>query len=127
MISRVLRGRCEIVSERISSVMTPPALRITCASPSSSPRILWTSRRASMQATSAHALSRGQRQVALVERLGVGHVVLQQLVGDAHPVVPSSVSGGAYSRTIRAALHTRPSMGDFGHLAVACLAIARSR
>ena len=38
MISSVPSSRCEIASERISSsVTTPPALRITCASPSWSP------------------------------------------------------------------------------------------
>jgi hypothetical protein len=53
-ISSVPSRRWEIASERISSsVTTPPALRITCASPSPSPRIAWTSSRASMQATTA--------------------------------------------------------------------------
>src|SRR5438477_11729444 len=46
--------------ERIaSSVTTPPALRKTCASPSCRPRILCTSRRASMQATTASFLAGG--------------------------------------------------------------------
>ena len=54
MISSVPSRRCEIASERISSsVMTPPALRITCASPSSSPSRPYGFRRASMQATTA--------------------------------------------------------------------------
>src|SRR5215204_628543 len=60
MISRVPSIRWEIARDRISSsVMTPPAFRITCASPSSSPRILCTSRRASMHATSATPLAGG--------------------------------------------------------------------
>src|SRR2546422_6263925 len=46
--------------ERIaSSVTTPPALRNTCASPSCRPRILWTSSRASMQATTASFFAGG--------------------------------------------------------------------
>src|SRR6266487_1146416 len=46
--------------ERIaSSVTTPPALRNTCASPSCKPRILWTSSRASMQATTASFFAGG--------------------------------------------------------------------
>ena len=54
MISSVPSSRCEIASERISSsVTTPPALRITCASPSSRPRMRLGCRRASMQATTA--------------------------------------------------------------------------
>ena len=40
MISRVPSRRWEIASERISSsVTTPPALRMTCASPSFRPRM----------------------------------------------------------------------------------------
>jgi hypothetical protein len=40
MISRVPSSRCEMASERISSsVTTPPALRMTCASPSFRPRM----------------------------------------------------------------------------------------
>ena len=40
MISRVPSSRWLMARERISSsVTTPPALRITCASPSASPRI----------------------------------------------------------------------------------------
>ena len=40
MISRVPSSRWLIARDRISSsVTTPPALRITCASPSASPRI----------------------------------------------------------------------------------------
>ena len=49
-----------MASERISSsVTTPPALRMTCASPTSSPRMAWTSRRASMQATTASFFAGG--------------------------------------------------------------------
>src|SRR5581483_2707819 len=60
MISVVASSRCEITSERIaSSLTTPPALRITCASPSSRPRILCTSSRASMHATTASFLAGG--------------------------------------------------------------------
>ena len=54
MISRVPSKRCEMVSERMaSSVTTPPALRMTCASPSLRPSALCVSMRASMQATTA--------------------------------------------------------------------------
>src|SRR5262245_23493830 len=54
MISSVPSRCWEIASERISSsVITPPALRITCASPIESPRIGYGFRRASMQATIA--------------------------------------------------------------------------
>src|SRR3954463_1924653 len=49
-----------MASERISSsVTTPPALRMTCASPTSRPRMAWTSSRASMQATTATPLAGG--------------------------------------------------------------------
>src|SRR5215204_7471479 len=54
MISSVPSRCWEIARERISSsVITPPALRITCASPIESPRIGYGFRRASMQATIA--------------------------------------------------------------------------
>src|SRR5919197_1914367 len=54
-------SRCwEIAKERISSsVITPPALRITCASPIESPRIGYGFSRASMQATIATFLAGG--------------------------------------------------------------------
>src|SRR5215213_4859293 len=54
-------SRCwEIAKERTSSsVITPPALRITCASPIESPRIGYGFRRASMQATIATFLAGG--------------------------------------------------------------------
>src|SRR3954454_5086708 len=53
-ISSVPSACCEIASERIvSSVTTPPALRITWASPSSSPRTRVGISRASMHATTA--------------------------------------------------------------------------
>src|SRR5581483_8975564 len=51
MISSVPSRRWEIASDRISSsVTTPPALRITCASPSLRPRSAYGLSRASMQA-----------------------------------------------------------------------------
>jgi hypothetical protein len=54
MISSVPSSRCEIASERISSsVITPPALRITCASPSWRPSTYEGFSRASMHATTA--------------------------------------------------------------------------
>ena len=60
MISSVPSRRCEIASERISSsVTTPPALRMTCASPSSSPSTFAGRSRASMQATTATFLAGG--------------------------------------------------------------------
>ena len=59
-ISRVPSRRCEIASERISSsVTTPPALRITCASPSSRPSSPYGFRRASMQARTATPFAGG--------------------------------------------------------------------
>jgi hypothetical protein len=52
--SRVPSSLCEITSERIaSSLARPPALRITCASPSASPANLAGSSRASMQVSTA--------------------------------------------------------------------------
>src|SRR5918994_4078217 len=60
MISSVPSRCWEIAKERISSsVITPPALRITCASPIESPRIGYGFRRASMQATIATFLAGG--------------------------------------------------------------------
>src|SRR5215213_382320 len=60
-ISFVPSRRCEMARERIaSSVTTPPALRITCASPSSSPSTRVGIRRASMQATTATRLAGGR-------------------------------------------------------------------
>src|SRR5215207_8298237 len=60
MISSVPRRCCEIARERISSsVITPPALRITCASPIERPRIGYGFNRASMQATTATFLAGG--------------------------------------------------------------------
>jgi hypothetical protein len=54
MISVVPSSRCEMASDRMtSSLMTPPALRMTWASPEASPRIACGSRRASMHATTA--------------------------------------------------------------------------
>src|SRR4029450_10349628 len=60
MISSVPRRCWEIARERISSsVITPPALRITCASPIESPRIGYGFRRASIHATIATFLAGG--------------------------------------------------------------------
>src|SRR6266852_478169 len=60
MTSSVPSSRCEIVSERIASVVaTPPALRKTWASPSWSPRILLTCSLASMQARTNSFLAGG--------------------------------------------------------------------
>ena len=60
MISRVPSSRWLMVSERISSsVTTPPALRMTWASPSASPRMPYTLSRASMHATTATPLPGG--------------------------------------------------------------------
>ena len=54
MISLVPSSRWLMASDRISSsVTTPPAFRITWASPSFSPRMPYTFSRASMQATTA--------------------------------------------------------------------------
>src|SRR4029453_2624345 len=61
MISSVPRRCWEIARERISSsVITPPALRITCASPIEIPRIGYGFRRASIQATTATFLAGGR-------------------------------------------------------------------
>ena len=60
MISSVPSRRWEMASERISSsVTTPPALRITWASPSDSPSSPYGLRRASMQARTATFLAGG--------------------------------------------------------------------
>ena len=82
MISSVPSRFCEIASERISSsVTTPPALRITWASPSLE------AERAGRVEAGVHAGDDGdllggrERQVALVEARDVGLVVLEQLVG----------------------------------------------
>jgi hypothetical protein len=59
-ISSVPSRRCEALSERIaSSVTSPPALRMMCASPRSSPSIGKRSIRVSMQASTA-TLRRGR-------------------------------------------------------------------
>src|SRR5919199_1503476 len=68
-ISSVPSSRCEIASERIvSSVTTPPALRMTCASPSSRPRIRVGIMRASMHATTATFLAGGIGRSPLSKR-----------------------------------------------------------
>ena len=60
MISSVPSSRCEMARERIaSSVTTPPALRITWASPSCRPRAPYGLSRASMQASTATFLPGG--------------------------------------------------------------------
>jgi len=59
-ISRVPSARCDSASERMtSSVTTPPALRMTWASPFCRPSTAVTSSRASMQATTASPLAGG--------------------------------------------------------------------
>ncbi len=68
-ISLVPSRRWEIASERISSsVTTPPALRMTCASPIWRPSRAWTSRRASMQATTATFFAGGSGRSPLSKR-----------------------------------------------------------
>src|SRR5215218_71463 len=60
MISRVPSRRWEITRERISSsVITPPALRMMCASPSWSPSMTNGLRRASMHVTTATCFAGG--------------------------------------------------------------------
>ena len=67
--SRVPSRRWEIASERItSSVMTPPALRSTCASPSPSPSAAKTSSRESMQVTIASRRLGSHVEVAVGQR-----------------------------------------------------------
>jgi hypothetical protein len=57
-ISSVPSRRWEIASDRISSsVTTPPALRMMCASPSRKPRMAYGFRRASMHASTASFLA----------------------------------------------------------------------
>jgi hypothetical protein len=69
MISRVSSLRCEIASERItSSVTTPPALRMMCASPFSRPRMAKISIRESMQVTTATCLRGGVGSPPLSKR-----------------------------------------------------------
>src|ERR687893_1578384 len=93
MISSVPSRRWEMESERIaSSVIAPPALRITWASPSSSPSARAGSRRASMHATiatrgagrpasppmskpSAYALLRSSRSSVTLMRGSTGSVL----------------------------------------------------
>jgi hypothetical protein len=63
MTSVVFSSRWEMISDLItSSLTTPPALRMTCASPGLSPSSEYTSSRASMQAITATPLAgRGAR------------------------------------------------------------------
>ena len=69
MISSVPSRRWEIASERISSsVTTPPALRITCASPSVNPSAPAGSSRASMHATTATFFAGGRGSEPLSKR-----------------------------------------------------------
>lgn len=56
-ISRVPRSCCEITIERIASIARPPALRMTCASPSINPSAFAGSIRASMHVTTATLLN----------------------------------------------------------------------
>jgi hypothetical protein len=60
MISRVPSSRWDIVNERMtSSVTTPPAFLMTCASPSTRLRSAPVSSRASMHTTAASFLAGG--------------------------------------------------------------------
>ena len=93
-ISRVPSTCWEMVSERmVSSVMTPPALRMTWASPTSSPSIPNSGIRESMQATTAtpragpHRLAAGEPPRPLLVRLE--HPVD---LGHAHLLRPPSPS-----------------------------------
>ena len=98
--SRVPSLRWEIASERItSSVMTPPALRRMCASPSPRPSAAKTSSRESMQVTIASRLARMQVEVARLQAVRVGPVVRQQLVDRGHGIegVTGSSDGGQNS------------------------------
>jgi hypothetical protein len=95
----VFSSFCEMVSERItSSVITPPALRITCASPSSRSSIRYTSTRASMQVTTARRFrglggigrgtilaseERATRQRAIAQRANLRDAAAARLGGEA--------------------------------------------
>jgi hypothetical protein len=83
-ISSVPRWCWDIASERItSSVTTPPALRITCASPSANPRTRAGSTRVHAGNDRNSQLGRG-RQFRECEPTGVRRIVGQQLIGGAH-------------------------------------------
>ncbi len=84
MISSVPNSRWEIVSERISSsVTTPPAFRITCASPSLRPRTPYGFSLASMQATTATFFAGGRAGRLCRTRLRKPRCC-EQVVGSAH-------------------------------------------
>ena len=69
MTSSVPSLRWEIASARITfSVTTPPALRSTCASPSSSPRNACGSTRASMQVSTMSLRAGGTGSPAFSKR-----------------------------------------------------------
>ena len=83
--SRVPSRRWETASERItSSVMTPPALRSTCASPSPRPSAAKTSSRESMQVTIARRRLGCTSRCLSGSELGEGPVVGEQLVDRVH-------------------------------------------
>ena len=84
MISRVPSSRWLIASERISSsVTTPPALRMTCASPSCQAEDAVDVEPRVHARDDGDVLGRGQGERA-GEGLGVVGVVGEQLVGDGH-------------------------------------------
>ena len=84
-ISVVPRSRWLIASERsASAVTTPPALRITWASPSARPSTRYTSSRASMHATTATCRDGGMRQRAAGEAGRVVGCCGDELIGDGH-------------------------------------------
>jgi hypothetical protein len=85
MISRVPSSRWLMASERMaSSVTTPPALRIACASPLFKPSIPYTFSLASMQATTAMWLAGWRHRQRAGECLRIPGVASQVLIGDAH-------------------------------------------
>src|ERR1700674_3171310 len=96
MTSSVPSSRCEIVSDRIASVVAPPpALRKTWASPSWSPRILLTCNRASMQARTNSFLAGGSgRLPALNDRAYASLFFNRSSV--TLTIDPPSLSSGRY-------------------------------
>src|SRR5690606_20837759 len=81
----------EITSERItSSVTTPPALRITCASPSTRPSSTPVSSRASMHATTAMCRAGGIGRWPLSKRSAYFALCARK---SSIAVIPPSLSG----------------------------------
>src|SRR5215468_6943285 len=69
--SRVPSSLYEMTSDRIaSSLARPPALRITCASPSTSPANLAGSRRPSMQVRIAKCRAGGHGELCFIAKVG---------------------------------------------------------